>query len=128
MSLGASIVAQLVKNLPAIQKTLVQFLGWEVPLEAGMATHSSILAWRTPMDRGAWQATWGRKESDTSEWLSTQYIFVVSRKQCNGLIFMIQLILSYSHKDLHLVGSRVRFSLFLLPPSFIEVWLTCNFV
>ena len=50
---GASLVAQLVKNLPAMQETQVRFLGWEDPLEEGMATHSSILAWRIPMDRGA---------------------------------------------------------------------------
>ena len=49
-------VAQLIKNLSAMQETLVLFLGWEVPLERGMATHSSILASRIPMDRGAWQA------------------------------------------------------------------------
>ena len=53
----ASLVAQLVKNLPAKQETPVQFLGWEDPLEEGMATHSSILAWRIPIDRGAWPAT-----------------------------------------------------------------------
>ena len=41
-------VAQLVKNLPAIQETWVQSLGWEDPLEKGKATHSSILAWRIP--------------------------------------------------------------------------------
>ena len=41
-------VAWLVKNLPAIQETLVRFLGWEHPLEKGKATHSSILAWRIP--------------------------------------------------------------------------------
>ena len=50
---GASLVAQLVKNLPAMQETQVRFLGWEDPLEEGMATHTSILAWRIPMDRGA---------------------------------------------------------------------------
>ena len=44
----ASLVAQLVKNLPAMQETWVQFLGWEDPLEKGSATHSSILAWRIP--------------------------------------------------------------------------------
>ena len=44
----ASFVAQLVKNLPAIQETWVQSLGWEDPLEKGKATHSSILAWRIP--------------------------------------------------------------------------------
>ena len=53
----ASLVAQTVKNLPAMQETWVQSLGWEDPLEEGMATHCSVLAWRTPMDSGAWQAT-----------------------------------------------------------------------
>ena len=52
----ASTVTHMVKNLPAMQETWVQSLGWEDPLEEGMATHSSILAWRIPMDRGAWQA------------------------------------------------------------------------
>ena len=53
----ASLVAQMVKNLPAVRETWVQSLVWEDPLEQGMATHSSILAGRIPMDRGAWQAT-----------------------------------------------------------------------
>ena len=44
----ASLVAQSIKNLPAMQETQVQPLGWEDPLEKGMATHSSILAWRIP--------------------------------------------------------------------------------
>ena len=44
----ASLVAQLVKNLPAMQETWVRSLGWEDPLEKGKATHSSILAWRIP--------------------------------------------------------------------------------
>ena len=52
-----SLVAQLVKNLPAVRETWVQSLGWEDLLEKGMATHSSILAWRIPMDREAWWAT-----------------------------------------------------------------------
>ena len=43
-----SLVAQWVRNLPAIQETRVQSLGWEDPLEKEMATHSSILAWRSP--------------------------------------------------------------------------------
>ena len=50
----ASLVAQLVKNPPAMQETWVQSPGWEDPLEEGMGTHSSILAWRIPIDRGAW--------------------------------------------------------------------------
>ena len=44
----ASLIAQLVKNLPAVQETWVQFLSWEDPLEKEMATHSSILTWRIP--------------------------------------------------------------------------------
>ena len=53
----ASLVTQMVKNPSAMWKTCVRSLGWEDPLEEGMETHSSILAWRIPMDRGAWQAT-----------------------------------------------------------------------
>ena len=53
----ASLVAQLVKKPPAMQETLIRFLGWEDPLEEGMSTQSSILAWRIPMDREAWGAT-----------------------------------------------------------------------
>ena len=45
---GASLVAQLVKNLPTMRETWVQSLDWEDPLEKGKATHSSILAWRIP--------------------------------------------------------------------------------
>ena len=50
-------VAQCVKSLPATQETWVQSLGQEDPLDEGMVTHSSILAWRIPEDRGAWWAT-----------------------------------------------------------------------
>ena len=57
-----SLLAQLVKNPPAMQETWVQSLGWEDPLEKGMATHSSILAWRIP-----WRSPWGRKKSDMIE-------------------------------------------------------------
>ena len=52
----SSLVAQMVKNLSAMQETWVQSLGWEDPLEEDMVTHSGILAWRVPTDRGAWQA------------------------------------------------------------------------
>ena len=53
----ASLVAQMVKNPPAMRETWIQSLGWEGSLEEGMATHSGILAWRIPMERGAWWAT-----------------------------------------------------------------------
>ena len=47
----------MVNNLPAKRETWVQSPAWEDPLEKGMTTHSSILAWRMHMDRGAWWAT-----------------------------------------------------------------------
>ena len=72
----ASLVAQMVKNLPAMQETCVRSLGWEAPLEEGMATLSSILAWRIPMDREIWWVTvhgvtkgWAQLK-----WLSTTHI------------------------------------------------------
>ena len=54
-------VAQIVKNLPAVQETWVQSLGWEDPLEKGMAIHSSILAWKIPWteEPGGPHSLWG---------------------------------------------------------------------
>ena len=54
--LWPSLVAQSVENPPAMQEIWVSSLGWEDALEEGMATHSSILTWRIPVDRGAWRA------------------------------------------------------------------------
>ena len=59
----ASLVAQLVKNLPAMWESWVQSLGWEDPLEKGKATYSSIL-------ENSMESPWGRKELDTTEQLS----------------------------------------------------------
>ena len=61
----ASLIAQLVKNPPAMQETLVRFLGQEDPLEKGKANHSSILAWRIP---------WGCRNSNTTEKLSLSLV------------------------------------------------------
>ena len=77
----ASLVVQLVKNLPTVQEAWVRSLGWEDPLEEGMATYSCILAWRIPMDREAWRAPvhGDHKESDTNEQRSTHintYMYV----------------------------------------------------
>ena len=58
-------MAQMVKNPPAMQETQVQSLGRENPLKKGMATHSSVLAWRIP-----WTIPWGCKESDMTEQLT----------------------------------------------------------
>ena len=57
ISVQGSLVVQMVKNPPAMWEAWVRSLGWGDPLEEGMATHSSILAWRIPMDREAWWAT-----------------------------------------------------------------------
>ena len=60
--MGASLVVQIVKNLPAMQETQVQSLSRKDPLEKGMATHSSILAWRT-----LWTEEFGRLQSMGSQ-------------------------------------------------------------
>ena len=59
-NIWASLVAQLVKNPPAMRETWVRSLGWEDPLEKGKATPSNILAWKIP---------WGHEELDTTEQL-----------------------------------------------------------
>ena len=69
-------VAQRVKNLPAIQETWARSLGQEDPLEKGMATHSSTLAWEIPWTRSlAGCSPWGRKDrgSDMAEWGTLPY-------------------------------------------------------
>ena len=63
-------MTQRVNNPSAILETWVRSLGWEDPLGEGLATHSSILAWRIPMDRGAWGATVHGGVADTTERLS----------------------------------------------------------
>ena len=61
----ASLVAQLVRNLPAMRETWARSLDWEDPLEEGIATHSNILPWSIPVDRGSWRAT---VHGVTKEW------------------------------------------------------------
>ena len=71
MSIWASLIAKLMRNLPAMQETQVQSLGQEDPLEKEMATHSSILAWRIPGTEkpGGLQSV-GLQESDTAKGLT----------------------------------------------------------
>ena len=67
LDLRASLIAQLVKNLPAMQQTRVRFLGWEDPLEKEMATYSSILAWKIPWTKEPRRLQpMGSQESDTT--------------------------------------------------------------
>ena len=82
------------RNLPAVLETWTLSLDWENPLEEGMASHSSILAWRMPMDRGAWRTTaHGVAESDTTEWLSTTQVFL---EKPSTTFYHISLIFLYS--------------------------------
>ena len=72
-----------VKNLPAMQETRVQSLGQEDPLEKGMATHSSILAWKIPwtVEPGRLHGLWGLKELDMTEQL-TLFTFFHNYLKC----------------------------------------------
>ena len=68
LSSSASLVAQMVKNLPAMQETWVRSLGWEDPLEEGMVTHSSTLAWKIPwMEEPGGLQSMGLQELDMTE-------------------------------------------------------------
>ena len=70
-----SLVAQMVKHLPTMWETGVQSLGREDLLEKEMATHSSILAWKIPWtEEPVGYSPWGRKESDTAEWLHFSFL------------------------------------------------------
>ena len=82
----ASLVAQLVKNLAAMQETWVRFLGREDPLETEMATHSSIFAWRIPWteEPGRLQSM-GSQESDMTERLERDGSENITHSQLNGI-------------------------------------------
>ena len=90
----ASLVAQLVKNLPAMWETCVGSLGGEDPLEEGMATHSSTLYLENPHGQRSLvgYSPWGHKESDITEQLSTShaYCFFLVLKQKTRFPLVIQ--------------------------------------
>ena len=82
-TLWASLMSQTVKNLPAMQETWVPSLGQEDPLEKGMTTHSSILAWRIPWTKepcGLWSM--GFQESDVTEQLTLPLYFHFISQMC----------------------------------------------
>ena len=82
----ASLVAQLVKNLPALWETWDWFLDLKDPLQKGMATHSSILAWKFPW---AIYSPWGCKELDVTEWLSLTFTSKIPNKLRNILPYWL---------------------------------------
>ena len=70
-----------------MQETPTRFLGWEDPLEEGMAIHSSILAWRIPMDRGDWWATvQGVTELDMTEQLTQYSLYSQRKNSCHKIL------------------------------------------
>ena len=103
-------IAQLVKNLPAVWETWILSLGWEDPLEEGMATHSSILAWRILMDRGAWQVQRGHKESDMTVRLRTaQNILLLI---CIFILLIFEgLILNLQWKKTQFIYLKINFNM-----------------
>ena len=81
----ASLVAQMVKNLPAMWETWIRSLGWENPLKNSTATHSSILAWRIPRDIGAWWTTvHGVADLDLTKWLKSAQSLPEYLTKCQG--------------------------------------------
>ena len=82
------LVAQTIKNLPAMWETWVQPLGWEDPLEKGITIHSSIPAWRIPRTRGAGRlySSWGYKELDMTERLHFHFLSEFKNNSYNRLL------------------------------------------
>ena len=84
-------MAQTVRNLPALQEKWALSLGWEDPIEKGMATHSGIPTWRIPLtEEPDWLQSTGHKESDTTEGLTLfikhYLIFMCLYLSSNGII------------------------------------------
>ena len=95
----AFLVAQMVKNLPAMQETWVWSLGWEDPLEEGLTTHISILAWRIPWTKGAWK-TAVHGVTVRHDWADFHFHF----------LFICNILLDFPYKWYHMI--------------FVFVWLT----
>ena len=117
-----SLAAQMVKNPPAMQETWAQSLGWEDPLEEGMATHSSIPAWRFLMDREAWKVTvHGATQSDTTERINT-YILAGDSESLLWLSLNQSLKILFSLKfRLYILESRV--SNYSVTTQHIYIWV-----
>ena len=90
----ASTVTQTAKSPPAMQATRVRSLGWDDPLEEGMAPHSSVLAWRIPRAEEPGYSPWGRKESDTTGQLSVHGYNSVITRACGSFLFLMLIYLA----------------------------------
>ena len=90
---GASLVAQLVKNLPAIRETRVQSLGWEDALEKGKATHCSVLVWRIPWTVRSMESQWVGHDWATFASLTITTLIlatlVIRLEYCNNLVYLV---------------------------------------
>ena len=97
-----SLVAQTIKNPPAMHETWVGSLGWEDPLEESMATHSSILAWKIPMDRSAWWATVHRSQRVRHNWATKHTVQVLKYIVACRTVVMYLEILVLLHSSFHI--------------------------
>ena len=124
LDLWASLVAQMVKNLPAVQETWVQFLGWEDLLEKGMATHSSIFAWRIP-----WTEEPGRLQSMglqrvRHDWETNTFTFS-SRRSSNLFTWHIWHMTSQSGLHTPLTHFTRTLVIFIFTHIMVFTWCIC---
>ena len=122
----------MIKNPPTMRETWIRFLDWEDPLEKGTATYSSILAWRIPMDRGAWQATAMGSQRVRHNWVTFTFTFSpLSEAQSPGVVWEI----AYMHQSYPKWGERklgvLAVSLVnrcINPPELLPslLWLVCD--
>ena len=115
----------MVKNPSAIRETCVQSLGWEDPLEEGLATHSRILAWRIPWteESGGLYYLQDREESDTTKRLSTIYLWALFPESIFS--FVLNSSLSTAHDEAMLIPDCYSRVLELVTPT-SQMWLVCS--
>ena len=116
----ASLVVQMVKNPPAMWETWVQSLAWKDPLEEGIATYSSILAWGIPMDRGAQWATanWSQRVGHDWATITEQLQFMVN--------YYINLFLNSVHLLDQKKKKKIQLSTIYIPGTVKLTWLEKN--
>ena len=121
---GSSLVAQAVKNLPAMQDTWVWFLGLEDPLEKGMVTYSSFLAWRIPgIEEPGGLQPWGPKASDMTKGL-TLSLFPRKLRESDPFVildsYVSKTVMEFLYKQFKIVAT------FLSSLSIISLILSCS--